>query len=743
VKFFWCILLAFLAFSVPSFGNVPNLITAQNLNHQGNISFEQGKVEEALVNWQNSEQLYTKLGDITGTIGTQLNQAKAWQTLGFYLRSHSILKRVSKTLNHQPDSPLKVAGFLNFGNILRLTGDFTTAQSVLQQGLELAKKLDLAKDTDLVRFQLGNLAVARGFLEKALSYYQQTSVENSPVRLPALVKQMGILIQLQQLAAAQQLIIPIQNLLLNLPSTQLNIYTEIEFAEVLIQLDDKENYTAAKILVAVNQKAEKMGEFRAQSYALGRLGHLYEQTQQWKDAKKLTQQAIKIAQQNRADDITYQWRWQIGRIEQATDNIANAIANYTEAVNILQSLRQDLVAVNQDVQFSFRNSVEPVYRQLVDLLLQQPNQEHLIKARKTIEALQSAELANYFRQACNQIKPVSVEKIDPHAAIIYPIILRDRIEVILSIPNQPLRHYATSIAQFEVEATINQMRQSMRQTSFEEERLAVAQRIYTWLIADAATELANLPIDTLVFVLDGSLRNLPMAALHDGKKYLIEKYQIAIAPSLEIYPPQQTAGLSHPRAIIAGISKPNQQLDPLPGVEQEISTISSKVPATILLNEDFTLNNLQEQLKNRSFSILHLATHAQFSSQVEDTFILAWNQKLNPQQLNTLLSERELDTPPMDLLVLSACQTAKGDNRAILGLAGVATRSGTRSTLASLWTVNDASTTLLMQKFYTDLLSQKLTKGAALRQAQLHLLQQTEFNHPYHWAPFIIVGNWL
>ncbi|AFZ03083.1 CHAT domain-containing protein [Calothrix sp. PCC 6303] len=742
MKLFWCILLAFLAFSIPSFANVPKLTTAQNLNHQGNTLFEQGKIEAALTSWQESEQLYSKLGDITGKIGTQLNQAKAWQSLGFYQRSHSILKRVSKTLNHQPDSPLKVSGLLNFGNILRLTGDFSAAQSTLQQGLELTQKLDLPKDRDLVRFQLGNLAVARGFLEEALFYYQQTALPNSSVRLPALVKQMGILIQLHQLADAQKLIVPIQNLLLNLPETQLSIYTKIEFAEVLIQLNNRENSVAAEILVAANQEAEKIGELRAQSYALGRLGHLYEQTQQWEDAKKLTQQAINIAEKKRADDIIYQWQWQIGRIEQATNNIPKAIANYTEAVNILQSLRQDLVAVNQDVQFSFRSSVEPVYRQLVDLLLQQPNQEHLIKARKTIEALQTAELANYFRQACNQIKPISVEKIDPHAAIIYPIILRDRIEVILSIPNQALHHYATSIPQSEVEVAINRMRQSMRQTSFEEERLAVAQQIYTWLIADAANQLANLPIDTLVFVLDGSLRNIPMAALHDGEKYLVEKYQIAIAPSLEIYP-SQPRRLSQVKAVLAGISKPHQELDALPGVEEEIKTIRSKISATVLLNENFTVNNLQKKLKTPSVSILHLATHAQFSSQVEDTFILTWNQKLNPQQLNTLLSERELDAPPLDLLILSACQTAKGDNRATLGLAGVATRSGTRSTLASLWTVNDTSTTLLMQEFYNHLLSQKLTKSAALRQAQLYLLQQPEFKHPFHWASFIMVGNWL
>jgi CHAT domain-containing protein len=356
----------------------------------------------------------------------------------------------------------------------------------------------------------------------------------------------------------------------------------------------------------------------------------------------------------------------------------------------------------------------------------------------------SAESTGFF-PSCRTIPTVSVETIDPHAAIIHPIILSDRLEVTVSIPQQPLHQYVTSIPQSEVEATINQMRQSMRQTSFTGERLEVAQRIYTWLVADAAPDLAHSSITTLVFILDNSLCSLPMAALHDGQKYLIQKYQIVINPQTKIYSSQpiQTLVSSHPQAIIAGISKPNQEFDPLPGVEKEIIQISHKIPATILLNENFTLENLRKQLQNNSFSILHLATHAQFGSHIEDTFILAWNQKIHAQQLAHLLGEKHLQTSPIDLLVLSACQTAKGDSQTTLGLAGVATRSGVRSTLASLWTVNDTSTVRFMDEFYYQLLSKKITKAAALRQAQLHLLQQTEFEHPYYWAPFIIVGNWL
>jgi CHAT domain-containing protein len=343
--------------------------------------------------------------------------------------------------------------------------------------------------------------------------------------------------------------------------------------------------------------------------------------------------------------------------------------------------------------------------------------------------------------SCHQISTVSVEEIDPHAAIIYPIILSDRIEVTISIPQQPLHHHITLIPQVDVEAAIAQMRKSMRQTSFEQERLETAQKIYTWLIDDADLELAAAEIKTLVFAMNSPFSSLPLAALHDGKKYLIEKYEIVISPQQKIYPPQPIP--ANTQAIIAGISKPNQEFDSLPGVEQEINQISQKLSATILLDESFTLENLQKHMQNQAVSILHLATHAQFSSQADNTFILAWNQRINPQQLSHLLRVRNPETSPIDLLVLSACQTAKGDSLATLGFAGIASNSGVRSTLASLWTVNDTSTVQFMNEFYHQLLIQKVTKAAALRQAQLYLLQQTEFKHPYHWAPFIIVGNWL
>lgn len=724
-------------------------ILAQILNNQGQLQFGQGKPEAALETWKQSETYYRELGDRTGEIGTQLNQARALQALGFYLRARTTLEQIEASLNSQPASPLKVAGLLNLGNVLRVAGDFDASKKILDQGLAVAQKLQSGSDIQLALFSLANLAEAQEQLETALKLYQQTTTENSPIRLQAQIHQLELLLKLDRLLDAQNLLPLIQSQLANLPPSQTTIYAQIELAEYLFKLNPKDATPSAQLLATAQKQAKILGNPRAQSYALGRLGQLYSKTQQWGDAKRLIQESLSLAQAIRASEIAYQWQWQMGQLLVKTGDQTGAIASYTEAVNTLQSLRQDLVAVNQDVQFSFREQVEPVYRELVDLLLQPPpgtgsvSQANLQQARSTLEALQLAELANFFREACLDTQTQSIDRIDPTAAVVYPIILRDRLEVIFSLPNQPLTNYSTSLSQEQVEEAISRMRQSLRRTSFAQERLSVAQELYRWLVQPAAADLTRQSIKTLVFVLDGSLRNVPMAALHDGKQYLIEQYRIAIAPSLELLNSQPFARTQH-KALLAGLSDGNQTFSPLPGVKQEVNEVSTTVSATILLDRQFTTKALQTQVNSQPFSIVHLATHGQFSSKPEETFILTWDGRLDVKQLNTLLGNRDLpNSSPLELLVLSACQTAKGDERAALGLAGVAVRSGARSTLATLWTVSDESTAKFMEQFYKELFTPNMTRTEAVRVAQLHLLKTPEFAHPYFWAPFILVGNWL
>jgi len=512
----------------------------------------------------------------------------------------------------------------------------------------------------------------------------------------------------------------------------------------------------AQILATAVQQAKSLGDQRAEAYALGNLGSLYEQNQQWSSAKDLTQQALLLAQSINAPDIAYRWQWQLGRLLKAQGDTQGAIATYTEAVNTLKSLRSDLVAINPEIQFSFRDEVEPVYRQLVDLLLRsqnnsQPSQQNLAQARNAIESLQLAELDNFFREACLEANSVLLDKVvdqdNPTAAVIYPIILPDRLEVILKIPQQPLRHYTIGQSQIQVEQTLEELRQKLTEPDTIKDVRALSQQLYSWLIQPAAAELEQSGIKTLVFVLDGALRNIPMAALYDGKQYLVEKYAVALSSGLQLLDPKPLPQ-GRLKALTAGLSQApaNYPYPPLPAVKSEFNLIQQAgVSISPLLDQQFTSKSLATEINSSSFNVVHLATHGQFSSQAKNTFILASDGPINVKQLDNLLRTRNQGRPEaIELLVLSACETAAGDKRAALGLAGVAVRAGARSTLASLWQIDDEATAIFIGEFYKELTNAKLTRAEALRQAQLTLIKNyPNYSRPGYWAPYVLVGNWL
>jgi CHAT domain-containing protein len=369
-------------------------------------------------------------------------------------------------------------------------------------------------------------------------------------------------------------------------------------------------------------------------------------------------------------------------------------------------LRTDLVAVNPAVQFSFQESVEPIHRELVSLILS-PEREasaaDLETARETIEALQLAELDNFFREACLDATAVDIDRLDQRAAVIYPVILSDRLEVILSLPDQSLQHYATPVSASDFNQTIESLQQFLV-LRVGNQYLPYSQQLYDWLIRPLVADLSASPVDTLVFVLDGELRNIPMSALHDGEQFLLEKYNLALTPGLQLVNPRPLQSQTL-RVLTAGLSESRLGFSALPNVINEVNQIQSTVPtAAVLLNETFTVKALSDSLTVEGSPIVHLATHGQFSSSNQDTFVLTWNDRLNINTLNDLLQTSELnENGPIELLVLSACETATGDKQAALGMAGMAVRSGARSTIATLWQINDEATAELMSALYQQL----------------------------------------
>lgn len=790
-------------------------IRAQTLNNQGQIQLAEGKSEKALASWEEATKLYAKNRDPEGEIGSKINQVQALQALGLYRRARLNLTDINKLLQAQPDSLLKANGMLSLGNALRVVGilDQTEqlqehkqkqpqeienlgSQQALEQSLAIASKLKSGELVSQIYLSLGNTAQALQRTNAAIQYYGKAAASSaSPTtRVVAQINQLRLSLQQPQQqpkqvepkvsyqSSLQTLLPEIQSQLDTLAPSRKTVYARINFAQTLACLRQKteargtvinvncpkqqtsaENITTnnipewsaiARIVATGVEQAKSLGDKRAEAYALGTLGGLYEQTQQWNDAEKLTQQASALAENIPAPDIGYRWQWQLGRILKTRGDNKGAKTAYTKAVTNLKSIRGDLVAM-REVQYSFQEEVEPIYRELVSLLLpsgnQETSQDDLDTARKVIESLKVAELDNFFRRACIDTKPVQIDQIDRTAAVVYPVILPDRVEVIVSLPSsstkkkqsQGLRHYTVPITQKEVEQKLEHLRQKL-ETRSTPEFLPASQEVYQWLIKPIETQLAERQIKNLVFVLDGSMRSIPMAALYDGKSYLVEKYNIALTPGLELLNPQPFARTQR-RTIAGGLSEANQNFPALPAVKRELDEIKSTVDQSeVLLNKKFTTNAIKEAVKSLDAPVIHLATHGQFSSKAEDTFILTFDGRVKVNELSDLLKTRATNQRgAIELLVLSACSTATGDNRAALGIAGVAIQAGARSTLASLWVVDDQATADIMGEFYKQLSKPNITKAQALKDAQLSLLKNPLYKHPYYWAPYVLVGNWL
>jgi len=736
-------------------------ILAQTLEVHGGLQLERGQTEAALQTWQKTEMLYRQLDDPTGLVRSRLNQAQALQILGFYRRSLALLTELQPTLQGQPDSLVKVAALRSLGEALQLAGDLERSRQILETSLVLARRLQAPGEISAVLSSLGNTARAQQKGQVAIAYYEEaTAIAPTPLsQTQAQINLLTLLVNEGQTTQAQALRSPIQAQLGALPTSQGSIYARISFAQSVMKLDEVGRAIApelARSLATAAQQAKTLGDIRAESYALGTLGHLYEQAGQWQNSQTVTQQALTLARTLNAADISYRWYWQLGRLKRQQGDIAGAIAAYDNAVGDLQTLRGDLVSVNRDVQFSFRESVEPVYRESVALLLesqgQQPSEPTLDKARQRIEALQLAELDNFFQEACLNERTVLLDKIvdqdNPTAAIIYPIILPDALQVIVKIPKQPLRYHTIRKTQAEVEAVAVKLQQRLVEPDAVSEVRNLSQQVYSWLVAPIASDLQASGVNTLVFVLDGALRSVPMAALYDGKQYLVENYAVSLSLGLQLLNPKPLAE-EKLQVLAAGLVQPPppyEQFPPLPEIKSEFELINQAgVAKRQLLDAAFTSQALANTVNAAPFNVVHLATHGQFSSQAKDTFILAADGPINVTELDSLLRSRgQTQNEAIELLVLSACQTAAGDRRATLGLAGVAVRAGARSTLASLWQISDRSTALFIGEFYQQLAQGNVTKAEALRQAQLTLMREyPNFNRPIYWAPYVLVGNWL
>ncbi len=769
-------------------------VLAQIGNIKGHYLFATGQHSQALSNWQQAEQLYRQIEDSLGISGTIIDQAEALAKMGFYRRAcdrilvafnhddyscNNLTDNQASSIINQTEKRVElwqVNGLNSLGNSLLLMGKFDLAQKLIEASEIAESRLFASSPTNHAKIllSLGNINQAIALKserqdntidfishsQQAIKYYQQLDQQTSipainSYQLLAQLNQLSLLIAGQQWSQAEALANKIQ-----LPQDDgRNLYAEVKFANSLNLLKKQHHRVRyswldiADIYRGTISAAQLAGDRRLESYAWGHLGCLSQEQNLTLEhtPQQLLEQGLILAQGEHAPEIAYRWQWKLGRIYRQQGKRNKAIAVYQAALANLNELRSDLVVLAREVQFDFKEQIEPVYRELADLLLtESATDEELEMGRNVIEALQVAELDNYFQDACLTFEPRSIEQIDQDAAVIYTIVLPERLEVILATsdhqpdPHQIFHHHSQIIPQAKLEATVQHLREYITEPDRALEVQRLSKQVYDWLIKPLAAELNVKQPQTLVFVLDGMLQTIPMSILYDGKQYLMENYAIALTPGLRLLNPQKVDRSSS--LLAGGVSKflrvEEQEFAALSNVPNELTNFT-KFDSQILLNEEFTPSNLLKQLNETSASIVHLATHGQFCPNPRQTFLLMWQKLLTIQEFSTLLQSRiKAISHPIDLLILSACETATGDRRAALGLAGIAVRNGSLSTLATLWQVNDESTTELMKLFYKHL--ETNNKAEALRQAQLDLWSRTDkdWQVPAFWSAYVMIGNW-
>jgi CHAT domain-containing protein len=757
------------------------------------------------------------------TLNSLLEQGQQNLSLGHFYEANKQLQQLeAQSIQAQDDYTATLAKGLQ-GYIALQRQDNTTAEQLLTTALTQAQ----AKSWPdlIVRFTvyLGELSERQQNLTQAQHYFslaqtQADKVADKSFLISSLINQAKLSISTNKPEIAWQQLQQAKTLLdqLTVSQTSSQLWLSLGYQTGQLYELNKKNDCLAQAFYDLDKalvQAKQFSQLRTQATSLKYLAMLYKQQQRPNEAIKLLLESMQIAQKDNAEDILLDLDWQLAQLYKTQHQPQEAISAYRQALKHLENIRLDIPVSYQKGRSSFKDTFAPLYLGLADLLLQQaplanPQQQQVLlkEAQDTIELMKKSELEDYFQSRCEiTATPINLKQTDPHAAAIYPISLPDRLELIVYTA-EGLHQFTQPIKAYELEQLARLFSSNLRQYVAFEQSTKQAQLLYQWLISPIRPLLEQQKIDTLVYIPDGALRLVPLAALYDGKKFLIEDYAVVISPGMSLITAnvdshaEKTlllAGMSIPGDVIndlpdsllmsatANITKTEKrsltrdlksiigkqreltaaeteqrtrelrevlrkpgmieklrESLSLPGVDVEVKQLAQQQNVPYLLNESFSLANLSETLIEQPHKVVHIASHGFFGTTAEESFIMTYDKILTIDKLESLLSSDFFKLHPIDLITLSACQTAEGDDRSPLGISGIAIKAKVHSALGSLWSVADEATSQLMSTFYQGLETSNLSKAKALQQAELHLLKQKQFDNPSFWSPFILVGNW-
>jgi CHAT domain-containing protein len=725
---------------------------------RGKAAFRVGDLVAATQHWSQAIRLCHGIGDTTLEAEALTRRGEAYSAAGHFREATDDLQAALKKAEQSGDQSLVAATVGALGNLAFLSRRTATAEPLLRRSRDLALRLNDPRILAASANDLGNLYAATERPAEAAAAYDQamtTAARAGDEALAAITETNAarLAFRLDDRTRAAALLTRAVDRLARPPAASERGMALVTAGSIIFEHEGTippalraPSYlalqTAADWAVSLDDKL-------LSSLALGSLGRLAEREGQVAEATKFTTQALFAAQQAGAAELLSRWEWQQARLLRRQGDVAAALGAYRRAVAALEAVRQEIPVEYRDGRSSYRATYGALYLEFADLLLRKASGDPgiaaplLKEARDGIELLKEGELQDYFRDSCVisfEAKRRSIDTIAPGTAVIYPIVLPDRLEILVSLGAEQ-RQFTVPIGEAALREKVRTFRRLLEKRTTNQ-YLPLARDLYGRIMRPIDPVLTARHIDTLVIVPDGVLRLIPFAALHDGEHFLVERYATAIAPSLRLVDPKPfTPALRN--ALAVGVSDSVQGYPGLPHVAGEVATVSDLENGKVLLNSGFSRAGFARELETVPYNLVHIASHGEFGSDPSHTFVLAFDGPLTMDDLERDIKFGEFRTSALELLTLSACKTAAGDDRSALGLAGLALKSGARGALATLWFVGDLGSGELVTNFYHALREAPLSKAHALQAAQQRLLTDRVFRHPAYWAPFMLIGNWL
>ena len=606
-----------LLLAAPAWAATPEELAAEAAERleAGGKWFRVGNFQQALQNSHRAAEIYETAGNREGQIRALVQVAETNLALGRHRNALEGLQRALE-LAQGTDNPALIATVTaSLGNAYGLAGRPAEAEKLLNSSIEAATQ---AKESGIAASALNNLgnllawqhrfAGGADAYERAIEAATKAGDNNIVARASANLARARL--NDGRYNEAARLLAQAQEKVNALHLTHDRAYALISIGRLYARLAavpgagsvemERRAYKAFTDAVAT---AENANDQHALSYALGYMGELYENAGRYEQAQQLTQQAMLAAQRVDAPAALYRWYWQTGRLLKAQGQNEAAITAYQNAVSILQTIRQDLTTGYGGAGVSFREAVGPVYFELADLLLRRsaditdPEEikRHLVGARDAVESLKGAELEDYFQDDCVaqlRAKTTGIDQLAPQTGAIYPIILPDRTELLLSTP-EGLKRFTAQVDAETLTKEVRAFRQRLEKRTTHQ-YLPHARKLYGWIIEPLQAELERQNIDTLVIVPDGPLRTIPMAALYDGKQFLGARYALATTPGLKLTDPRPIER-QNVRLMINGLTEAVQGFPGLPYVAEEVKTINSLYGGTVLQNKDFVVPKIDRK----------------------------------------------------------------------------------------------------------------------------------------------------